>query len=588
MNIIEKNIYQTNRRSFLQHVIGVLCLAVVLLTSITACQDSDEGIAQRRLYYAKLDSALAQKKSNEDALLVRLDGMKQEARTKSGGELYFYYKQIASSYMYYIPDSALAYFDKCSKLADQSGRADWKTEAEVMRSKVFVLTGMLNDARNSLDAVSRMPLTESTRKDYYVEEINYWNDLAIYQDVERPSKGSMLYADSLLALDASPTSPYNIYGRLFAAPLGQGDTFLSDLMAFVDNMNHDNEWYGRLAVYAGVMTGTRDSLRNESLKYYVEGLCCELRNVSNYLLMLPSVANMALADGELEYATRFYDATITAQQAFPQRVHNSNGGLQSSLMRYHDYMMDSVMQDRHVSNVLLVVVSTLAIIAAVSAAYNIKQFRRKSALNRELQTSMDELKDSHAAMQQLIDELKKKDVELNDRNRELEQYNVQLNEANYVKEEYIGSMFAMCSEYLDKISKFKLLVNRKLKAGQYEDCLRLTDSVDVRANGELQDLWARFDDVFLNLFPDFVNQFNTLLQPDKRIVVRSGERMNTDLRIYALIRLGINSSVKIGRILGISSQTVYNATMKMRSRAANPDADFSAAVRSLKGIGTQN
>lgn len=586
MNVIEKNI-RPCRRAFL-HVAGVLCLAAILLASMTACRDNDEGIAQRRSYYARLDSALTQMEDNEANLRVRLGGMKQEARTKSGGELYFYYKQIANSYTYYIPDSALVYIGRCSSVADESGRADWKAEAEIMRSKILVLTGMLTDARNTLDAIGRMPLTESMRKDYYVEEINYWNDFAIYQNKPRPTTESMLYADSLLMLADSPTSPYNIYGRLFAEPLGKGDSFLADLMTFVDNMNHDNEWYWRLALYAGVMAGTHDGMRNESLKYYVDGLCCEARNVSNHMLMLPSVASMALADGELEYATRFYNATVSVQQDFPQRVHNSNGGLQASLMHYHDYMMESVTADRRISNVLLVVVSMLAIVAVVSAVYNIMQFRRKSALNRELQTSMEQLEGSHAAMQQLIDELKKKDGELNDRNRELEQYNVQLNEANYVKEEYIGSMFATCSEYLEKISKLKLLINRKLKTGLYEDCLRLTDSVDVRANGDLQDLWARFDDVFLNLFPDFVNQFNTLLQPDKRIVMRNGERMNTDLRIYALIRLGINSSVKIGRILGISSQTVYNATMKMRSRAANPDEDFSASVRNLKGIDTQS
>ncbi len=583
MTIVEKNIC-LSRCAFLQHVACVLCLAVVMLVAMVACQDGDHGIAQRRFYYAKLDSALTRMNDCEADLLVRLRGMKQEATTKSGGELFFYCKQIASNYMYYIPDSAFVYIDRCSVMADENGRSDWKAEAEIMRSRVLILTGMLSEAREVLNRVSRMPLTASNRMDYCVEEINYWNDIAIYQNEERPSEKSMLYADSLLMLADSPNSPYNIYGRLFAAPEGGGDGFLADLTSFVDDMDPDSEWYGRLAIYAGVMTGLKGDMRDESLRYYVNGLCCDVRHVSRHMLMLPSVAAMALADGELEYATRFYNVTVSVQQAFPQRVHNSSGGLQSSMMRYHDQMMEKVNSDRRVSNILLAVVSTLAIVAAVSAVYNIKQFRRKSALNRELQTSMKQLEDSHAAMQQLVDELKKKDEELNGRNRELEESNAQLNEANYVKEEYIGGMFATCSEYLEKMSKFKQLINRKLKTGLQEDCVRLTESVDVRTNVELQELWAHFDDVFLNLFPDFVNQFNTLLQPDKRIVLRSGERMNTDLRIYALIRLGINSSVKIGRILGISSQTVYNATMKIRSRAANPDEDFNSSVRNLKGV----
>ena len=98
---------------------------------------------------------------------------------------------------------------------------------------------------------------------------------------------------------------------------------------------------------------------------------------------------------------------------------------------------------------------------------------------------------------------------------------------------------------------------------------------------EQHELWAKFDDIFLRLFPDFVEQFNELLRPEERITLRQGEKLNTDLRIYAMVRLGISSSTKIAKILGLSTQSVYNARQKMRARATLSDEEFAARVRRL-------
>jgi hypothetical protein len=82
-------------------------------------------------------------------------------------------------------------------------------------------------------------------------------------------------------------------------------------------------------------------------------------------------------------------------------------------------------------------------------------------------------------------------------------------------------------------------------------------------------------------FPDFVEQFNGLLRPEERITLRAGEKLNTDLRIYAMVRLGINSSTKIAKILGLSTQSVYNARQKMRARATESEEEFPVRVRRL-------
>ena len=98
---------------------------------------------------------------------------------------------------------------------------------------------------------------------------------------------------------------------------------------------------------------------------------------------------------------------------------------------------------------------------------------------------------------------------------------------------------------------------------------------------ELREFYRSFDTVFLHIYPDFVNDFNSLLQDDKRIVPKEGELLNTELRIYALVRLGITDSVKIADFLHCSAQTVYNNRFKVRNKAIIDKKDFAEAVRTL-------
>ena len=101
------------------------------------------------------------------------------------------------------------------------------------------------------------------------------------------------------------------------------------------------------------------------------------------------------------------------------------------------------------------------------------------------------------------------------------------------------------------------------------------------AQKELKEFYHNFDAIFLHVYPDFVSDFNNLLHPDERIVVKEGDLLNTDLRIYALVRLGISDSVKIAEFLHCSPQTVYNIRLKTRNKAVIPKEEFAKVVSSL-------
>ena len=143
-----------------------------------------------------------------------------------------------------------------------------------------------------------------------------------------------------------------------------------------------------------------------------------------------------------------------------------------------------------------------------------------------------------------------------------------LRQANHIKEEYIGHFLNLCSLYIEKLDNFRRTVNRKITAGQTEELLKLTKSSQF-AGMEQKEFYANFDNAFLHLYPDFVTEFNRLLQPEERFIMKPGELLNTELRIFAIIRLGIDDSSKIANFLHYSINTIYTYRNKVKNKAIN-------------------
>ena len=138
----------------------------------------------------------------------------------------------------------------------------------------------------------------------------------------------------------------------------------------------------------------------------------------------------------------------------------------------------------------------------------------------------------------------------------------------------------MCSAYIDKLEEFRKKVNRKLREDKSDELLKLTNNSTL-IEDELKELLHSFDVVFLNIYPTFVEDFNKLLQPEKRIQPKQGELLSPEMRIYALVRLGIVDSTKIATFLHYSPQTVYNYRMKIRNNALYSREDFINAVQNI-------
>jgi hypothetical protein len=163
-------------------------------------------------------------------------------------------------------------------------------------------------------------------------------------------------------------------------------------------------------------------------------------------------------------------------------------------------------------------------------------------------------------------------------NRKLEELNAQLVDTNEMREQYVCLFMDLCATYIDKFNKYRSTVKTKVKARLFDDLLKPALARNTEA--ESRELFFNFDKAFLHVFPDFVEQFNKLLRDDQKIELKPNEQLNTELRIFAMIRMGITDSSKIATLLFYSPQTIYNYRTAVRNRAINRDT-FESAVERL-------
>lgn len=158
-----------------------------------------------------------------------------------------------------------------------------------------------------------------------------------------------------------------------------------------------------------------------------------------------------------------------------------------------------------------------------------------------------------------------------------------LRQANHAKEIYISQFLQLCSIYMDKLNQFSKIVTRKLAAGQADELYRMTKSGKF-VDEQSREFYEVFDNAFLHIYPNFVSEVNSLLRPDARIELKEGELLNTDLRILAFMRLGIEESSRIAQVLNYSLNTIYAYRNRLKARAISRDTfeDDIARIESME------
>lgn len=207
----------------------------------------------------------------------------------------------------------------------------------------------------------------------------------------------------------------------------------------------------------------------------------------------------------------------------------------------------------------LVLISVLSAVLVLLFVYLCKQLRKVYRIK-------EELSQTNAKLARL--------------NEELGEKNEQLSDSNAVKVQYIARFFDLCSMYIDKMDDYRKSLKKLAQDRKFDELNKRLKSTSMLED-EQDELYKNFDAIFLNLYPSFVEDFNALLTEDERIVLKSEDLLNKELRIYALLRLGITDSVKIASFLRCSLSTVYNYRTKVRNKAAISREEFEKMVMKI-------
>lgn len=563
---------------------GLFILIVCLLFPAYVCADtSKHALEENRKLLHSLDSLLEQQDLFVRVKEERIKQLKmQYSRVKDVKELYAMNRMVYLEYRVYDADSALHYINKNIQLAQQTNNRTWEVVSLLEQSFVLTSSGLLTEALKAVTDIQPEELPQNLRSEYFGRLCTLYSRLRDYssensQLSEHYNNLQKAFRDSVY-LTATPDELryWNCRAWLY-----MGTPEIEPVkQAFEENkqtLSNDSRKYS-IATYN--LSAIYRSENNESkyLENLILSAMADIRSVNGDIGSLQEIAEYLFKHGEIDRAYNYILYCSQKAMLFHNRVRIVKmSHLQNQI--YKAYQEQSRTQQKRLQ-ASLIAVSFLFLVLIGAFLFIRKQMRRLKEANLKLDSTNQKLSVNMDALSTAHQRLEEVNIQLKDLNTQLQEVNDQLRESNYVKEEYIGYVFNICSTYISKLEEFRKNINRKLKVGQIEDVKAMTDS-SATASNELKEFYQNFDTIFLHLYPDFVGDFNALLLPEERIELKEGELLNTELRIHALIRLGITDSVKIADFLHCSAQTVYNNRLRTRNKSIIPKEDFINAVKKL-------
>lgn len=520
----------------------------------------------------KLDDAIKNSQSYVDKREQRIGILKTMAeKSVTDSEQYRLSKELTNEYRAFKSDSALNYAKNALALAKIIGNYDLQVEATLTLASIYNVSGMYKESSDLLKHIKSLDLPVYLKQAYYgvyAELYRYMGSFAKDETMkELYNQKRMIYQDSLIAI----SRPDELNTVLVKADRLVDQNKIGEAIDLVmkrqESMSPDDRNFALTSYSLANAYGKLDD-KTKQKEFLALSALSDIKNAVKENTSLSTLALQLYEEGDLNEAYNYIrfaldDALISDAKLRSIEI------LRILPMIDKAYKENAEKQAR-LQKIFFIIVSVLALVLIFSFVFIWLQ-------KRKLQSANNRIKDINS-------QLNKLNVDLKNTNEKVSEANQKLAQSNQIQGEYIAKYLKLCSIYIGKIDDYRrMLLKKAAGLDTPKELVQLLKSKDI-VDEELKSFYVDFDKAFLDLYPDFVEQFNNLLLEEERVDLKTGELLNTEIRIFALIRLGITESNQIAEFLRYSVTTIYNYRTKMRNKAKGVRDEFEKEVMRIDSV----
>jgi len=488
----------------------------------------------------RLDNAIAKRTDYQQRKEAVIDSLKMALVTSTAPEdIFATTNRIISEYRSFVYDSAMVYTNRNIEFAQANHNRAWAADMKISLSNTYLTGGLYKEAVDTIRSIPRKELHGELLRKYYQCCEQTCHHMSMYTDDGYFSpiydRMSEAYLDSLISITDKSSNDYirNV-ARSYAAK-GRGEEAKALLLKLFGQVEFGSHSYAMLTSTLSGLYPADDPLRK---KYLILSATSDVISAVRENQSLRNLSMLLFNEGDVDKAYDYCNISMEDANSFNARLRRIEVAKTLPIID-RAYQMKLDTQHRKLQKYFV----ATGILCVISVGFLIMLLVQNRTVRR-----------SRMMVVQI--------------NQQLRHLNQSLLEANRIKEGYIGQFLNKCSFYINKLEKYRTMVYSKLVGGKIEELKNLTKTTDI-VDYEIKEFYTSFDKAFLKLYPDFVEKFNEMLRPDERIYPDKDELLSTELRIFALIKLGISDSSQIATFLRYSANTVYTYRTKVKNKAIN-------------------
>lgn len=522
----------------------LLFLSVFIQVTIAASAQSTDSLL------AVYKNELQKQKIYDQQKERRITGIKtqlSQCAVSSYEKKYHLTDLLYHEYFSYQHDSAIVYAHRLMKVSSDMNDLPKLNESRVKLGFELLLSDMFKEASDCIKSIDPKLLGRDAKVSYYELNYTFYRSLLIYTSdafyVKEDSDMEVKYLDSAIA-EARPNS-FEQLSAIIKLPDTARQRRTSEYLLYHTKLTPHQE-----AMIASYLSQFYSGKKAKDL--LLISAIDDIRTSTKETLAAAVLGRIYNEEHDLKNAYMFLQNAQDDAKFFGSRIHEAEVATVLPYVAAENILI-AEREKQHFETYLIIVVAAAIIVALVAFIifFQLKNLKAKEAIIEE-------------------------------KNAQLMDVNSRLSEDAKIKEEYIGNFFDMVSGYIARVEKLKRDVERRIKTQKTEEVLKYLNGIDIKK--ERVNLLQTFDRVFIKLFPDFISFFNDILKPEDQVWPKHNEILTPNLRIFALMRLGVTDIAKIANILQYTESTVYTYKMRMKTKAMLNGDDFEAYIMKIKVV----